>query len=276
MKGFSLKKSSDPSDQPKKSFGGFQIKKPANGQKTLGVPKKLAKPVLTDDSRGNDDEVKEVEISSFDENTFGSKPGLLVIRPKSKKDWRAEALERRDQEVTVSEDTLKYGLNTFEAVSTKSDSKNEDTIPVAFSKSVEEQARESLRNGVKTTSQRVIVMDDDQHRLDNELKEMPESSSLEDYEKVPVEEFGAALLRGMGWKDNTQRPSKSTTTVTKRPPLLGIGAKALPGMEVSRNEVYSPVIIRNKETGEIVNEKEQSRERERSPAGRNQSYRDRK
>jgi hypothetical protein len=26
-------------------------------------------------------------------------------------------------------------------------------------------------------------------------------STLEDYEDVPVEEFGAALLRGMGWKD---------------------------------------------------------------------------
>jgi hypothetical protein len=24
---------------------------------------------------------------------------------------------------------------------------------------------------------------------------------MEDYERIPVEEFGAALLRGMGWKE---------------------------------------------------------------------------
>ena len=29
----------------------------------------------------------------------------------------------------------------------------------------------------------------------------PEQSSLDDYEQVPIEQFGLALLRGMGWKD---------------------------------------------------------------------------
>lgn len=29
----------------------------------------------------------------------------------------------------------------------------------------------------------------------------PEESKLEDYEKIPVENFGLAMLRGMGWKE---------------------------------------------------------------------------
>ncbi|KAK9478225.1 DExH-box splicing factor binding site-domain-containing protein [Lipomyces japonicus] len=34
-----------------------------------------------------------------------------------------------------------------------------------------------------------------------DVKTRPEEPSLEDYEAVPVEEFGYALLRGMGWKE---------------------------------------------------------------------------
>ncbi|KAJ2257692.1 Pre-mRNA-splicing factor spp2 [Coemansia sp. RSA 455] len=47
----------------------------------------------------------------------------------------------------------------------------------------------------------------------------------ETYERVPIESFGAAMLRGMGWKEETD----STTVVTNnsRPSLLGLGAKAL-------------------------------------------------
>lgn len=29
----------------------------------------------------------------------------------------------------------------------------------------------------------------------------PDESKLEDYDKIPVEKFGAAMLRGMGWKE---------------------------------------------------------------------------
>jgi len=36
-------------------------------------------------------------------------------------------------------------------------------------------------------------------KIDTELR--PEESSLEDYEQVPIEQFGLALLRGMGWKE---------------------------------------------------------------------------
>lgn len=34
----------------------------------------------------------------------------------------------------------------------------------------------------------------------NDVKDRAEDITIEDYEKMPVEEFGAALLRGLGWK----------------------------------------------------------------------------
>ena len=43
------------------------------------------------------------------------------------------------------------------------------------------------------------INEDDAFRTD--VASRPDSASLDDYAAVPVEEFGAALLRGMGWKE---------------------------------------------------------------------------
>ncbi|EPE35246.1 hypothetical protein GLAREA_10943 [Glarea lozoyensis ATCC 20868] len=56
----------------------------------------------------------------------------------------------------------------------------------------------------------------------------PDVSTLEDYERVPVEEFGAALLRGMGWKGQKEGKIKE---VKRRQNLLGLGAKELKDAE---------------------------------------------
>lgn len=45
---------------------------------------------------------------------------------------------------------------------------------------------------------------DDVEAFQKNLEELPDEASLEDYEKVPVEEFGAALLRGMGWNGDAK------------------------------------------------------------------------
>ena len=58
----------------------------------------------------------------------------------------------------------------------------------------------------------------------------PDPSSLEDYERIPVEEFGAALLRGMGWKGEKNADTKKRD-VKRRQNLLGLGAKELDGAE---------------------------------------------
>ena len=59
----------------------------------------------------------------------------------------------------------------------------------------------------------------------------PDVPTLDEYEAVPVHEFGAALLRGMGWKEGQElgknrRPAAAKLrTLEKRPAFLGIGAK---------------------------------------------------
>ncbi|SCV04494.1 LAME_0H18888g1_1 [Lachancea meyersii CBS 8951] len=67
------------------------------------------------------------------------------------------------------------------------------------------------------------------------IEQQPEVTEQEDYEDVPIEEFGNALLRGMGWdgkNDNQKNPAPSKSAgvanpATKpRPSLLGLGAKS--------------------------------------------------
>ena len=70
--------------------------------------------------------------------------------------------------------------------------------------------------------------EDEAYRQD--VEELPDEATLEDYERVPVSQFGAALLRGMGWKEGQAASRKKKGLVEPwlpqaRPALLGIGAK---------------------------------------------------
>lgn len=128
-----------------------------------------------------------------------------------------------------------------------------------------------------------------------DVKTRPESATLDQYNAIPVEEFGAALLRGMGWKDGqsigrgnygssapTEKKDKPLVP-PRRPGFLGIGAKDTSGGKGAEAElgawgksamrkasrkageengegntegVYMPVMMRNKKTGEYITEEE--------------------
>ena len=112
-----------------------------------------------------------------------------------------------------------------------------------------------------------------------DISSRPDSASLADYAAVPVEEFGAALLRGMGWKEGDVVGKRKDTiskprVVERRPALLGIGAKEMPGGVGDElgawgkgaaagnrkhrrvDKVYNPVVLKNAKTGEMLTEDE--------------------
>ncbi|OKL63871.1 Pre-mRNA-splicing factor spp2 [Talaromyces atroroseus] len=118
----------------------------------------------------------------------------------------------------------------------------------------------------------------------------PDPASLDAYDAVPVEEFGAALLRGMGWKDGQAigRGNYGNTSAAnqvripqRRPGFLGIGAKDISGGKGAEVEigawgkaamrkgsrkagdgsgsaagVYMPIVMKSKTTGEHLTEEE--------------------
>lgn len=115
--------------------------------------------------------------------------------------------------------------------------------------------------------------EDESFRFD--VASRPDSAKLEDYVAVPVEEFGAALLRGMGWKEGDivgkrKGVISKARVVERRPALLGIGAKEVPagvGEELGAwgkvskgkrktEKAYNPVLLKNSKTGELLTEEE--------------------
>ncbi|KAJ3934856.1 MAG: DExH-box splicing factor binding site-domain-containing protein [Lentinula lateritia] len=123
-----------------------------------------------------------------------------------------------------------------------------------------------------------------------DVEELPESASLADYERVPISQFGAAMLRGMGWKEGTAASRKGNGIVQpyipeSRPALLGIGAKEMEvfddgskkrGGNRRPEKRYIPVVKKDKD-GNIVSEgearrrdseRERRRDRSRSPQQR--------
>ncbi|PWN47725.1 hypothetical protein IE53DRAFT_371226 [Violaceomyces palustris] len=97
------------------------------------------------------------------------------------------------------------------------------------------QAREDL----------VIPQPSEQELLQNDLESRPEAPTLDDYAATPIDQFGAALLRGMGWKegmgagrrrDGPQRAPEPK----RRAALLGLGAKERPSSQGASSSLARP------------------------------------
>lgn len=52
-----------------------------------------------------------------------------------------------------------------------------------------------------------------------------EESTMDDYERVPINDFGKAMLRGMGWKDEDNKDKKEIAEPVRRPHGMGLGAE---------------------------------------------------
>lgn len=156
---------------------------------------------------------------------------------------------------------------------------------------------ESQGNNDRKRSDLVIESSNSQGRYDEtssfrtDVATRPDQASLEAYNAIPVEEFGAALLRGMGWKEGQNigrgRYGGASTAAAKavvperRPGFLGIGAKDISGGKGAETEigawgkaamrkgsrkagdnsgntegVYMPIVMKNKATGEHLTEEE--------------------
>lgn len=112
-------------------------------------------------------------------------------------------------------------------------------IPDAKPMTLEEQALQALLAGDHSTesdaerAQRELVIQSERDReigawseedaLQRDLDALPEESTRDDYNTVPIEAFGMAMLRGMGWNPNDDSNTKIHVPKA-RPGQLGLGA----------------------------------------------------
>lgn len=110
------------------------------------------------------------------------------------------------------------------------------------------EARAALLMGNSSKSidaARTITALSEDEALRRDADSRPDAPTLADYSKMPVEEFGAALLRGMGWREGTgagkQRQGPiSAPSVQRRAALLGLGAKERPSHPEEKHRSNKP------------------------------------
>lgn len=101
--------------------------------------------------------------------------------------------------------------------------------------------------------------------LRQDVADLPDAATPADYARVPVAQFGAALLRGMGWKEGTAATRKPNRGLVEpylpaaRPALLGIGAK--------EQEVYDDGSKKRKGAGHPERRYVPIVKQERAPSG---------
>ncbi|KAF9207335.1 hypothetical protein BGZ49_000687 [Haplosporangium sp. Z 27] len=154
----------------------------------------------------------------------------IVEEPVKEVGYGLQIKKRTKVEHTTSEDNNAMQIDTISSTSTMAEvtevavieEKEESLDELAARKIIEAatgERAEEARRLILQNQQNV----DDVDAFQKNLEDLPDEASLEDYEKVPVEEFGAALLRGMGW--NGDMKGSEAIEYNRRPALLGLGAK---------------------------------------------------
>ncbi|KAJ9663461.1 DNA primase large subunit Spp2 [Coniosporium apollinis] len=250
------------------------------------------------------------EVSHFDQLAGGAigvngakqSKGPLVIQSQKNRDFRdesrrkrqknglpAEAQARANGVVTKEPNGAGSGLQPFgltvvekssvEEIQAASGEEANGASPTTAAptkpKTDDELALEALTGNIPQ-SNLVLPAISEEEAFQRDYKSAPDMATLEQYAAVPVEEFGAALLRGMGWKDGEAigkrrgQQAVQARVPERRPALLGIGAKseAAAGIELGawgkadkgprrkKDQTYTPVVLRNKKTGEQLTEEE--------------------
>lgn len=271
-----------------------------------------------DDEDDHDEaEPKHEELTGFSSaGAILSKPAEekkeLVIVNKGNADWarhvrqknglpmEARAAQQEKKVVMIEKDEvskasgLQLALATNGMAGAEGQSAAVATSEAVKPKTTDEEALQALIDGdEKPRGTMVIAASEDERfgNLNNKdnfqdfVESHPDSSTLEEYAAMPVEEFGLAMLRGMGKKRRANgeviqlESDKKEEKRVKRQEFLGIGAKSAPntdGIELGawgkadmrKNTrgagFFTPLMVRDSKTGETITEEELERRQKKA------------
>lgn len=212
----------------------------------LKVSKPKRVPALSTIDKVPDDEkvlVRSIEGSNLKNLSGDDAPKVLVIPlpkpiPFSRREPSAEQVPSGAASATSIEEQA-----VLEIIADTKDLDSLNSIPVL--PPVPHESSPRIVQGVpvpllaKNLAPELLKMQSDDERFRYDISQRPDDISVksEAYEAVPVDQFGAAMLRGMGWtgpsEDDEKFARKYTESIVPRERGLGLGAMARPpGPEV--------------------------------------------
>jgi G patch domain and KOW motifs-containing protein len=106
----------------------------------------------------------------------------------------------------------------------------EETVPVTTEEdAIMTEANQNLPLLLRNRMRELDQIQDEDQRFRADVESRPDAARLEDYENIPIEKFGEALMRGMGWTPGAKvglngRGLIKPVEVVPRPRGLGLGA----------------------------------------------------
>ena len=141
----------------------------------------------------------------------------------------------KDVEPADEDKKVKWGLNiTKESSSSTSPAPRQEhsaektEVKPKEPKTVDEQAMDRLLGKSSPSTEKVIPLSE-KDAYSRDVADAPDPDAPEVDTGIDVTEFGAAMLRGMGWDGEFSRPGFKQAT--RRPNQLGLGAKELKDKE---------------------------------------------
>ncbi|KAM3160455.1 Pre-mRNA-splicing factor SPP2 [Lachancea thermotolerans] len=214
---------------------GFSINLKAGkvSKKTASSEKKKKRANIFNDADANEVPKSKIRITHIDEHQNSAEPQLVIKPPPANKGWNVPIVDENGRD----EESLGYGLN---------------------------QSTSGARDLRRQHNREALALS----RKPNSVVHLPTETAQEEYETVPVEEFGDALLRGMGWNGELENEEvaksagKSKPVLPHeqfRPSLLGLGAKASQNTVsegINKSEPFLPIIKVSRRTGKPIEEQQ--------------------
>jgi hypothetical protein len=220
-------------------------------------------------------------------------------------DSRKNTPAKEEEESVDRNEEIKWGLNLSkpgqdltplpadtardEEATPSGENKEEEQGEAQEIRNPDREAIDALLGKKKATKQHLVITEDD--ALQRDYETVGEVSTLEEYGEIPEGEFGAALLRGMGWDGKT---GVKVQEVKRRPNLMGLGAKEdeeLRKAEAAKKRGYRERRPRldeyrkekererqqreDRHPSSYKNERDKERERDRGSHGHSRRYEDR-
>ncbi|MES1912612.1 MAG: hypothetical protein MHM6MM_004857 [Cercozoa sp. M6MM] len=207
------------------SFSGLSFSMTGSKKKAGKKKQKKAQPLAGAFEVEKDDKPKVTLVGGLsmraDGRTDADEEKKHLVIPLKQTQWRTDGSNDRIR------NALLHGTDESHAAG----GQGGDDSKVASTPEELEKARKLLEQQPLLLRNRVPGIDryaSDEAKLHHELKMRPEAPDHDTYERVPVEDFGRAMLLGMNWDPNTGigrvRQKVDVSVAKPRPDRLGLGA----------------------------------------------------